>query len=114
LCCSRTPGSPTDVIWKLGPKGKSTVFHTLVDSDTGSLCHNCWKLTWGATMTLQQLAATLMQALAQPDCKEPTNADAANLLTTNVADFCARAREAAAGCPAAPAAGGGAGGGGGK
>ena len=93
--------APTDVLWKLGPSGKSTLFHPLV-GDGGETCHNLWKPTWGATSTLGKLGTTLRAAMAQPTAEAAVNPDAMALLQgagKNLGSFCATAKAAAASLP---------------
>jgi ubiquitin-protein ligase len=50
--------APTEVVWKLGASGKSSLFHPLV-SEGGDTCRNLWTPHWGATSSLSALGTMM-------------------------------------------------------
>ena len=90
-------------MWKLGPGGKSTLWHPLVNADSGETCRNLWTPHWGATSTLAgALGPLLRSAMAQPTAEAAVNEAAMAQLQgphKNVAAYCAQAKGAAESLP---------------
>ena len=103
---------PVDIVWKLDAQGRSTLVHPLV-SQGGAMCILGFRNGWGPASMLCAdagagaeacLARKLWEALRQPAVDEAPNAEVAGLLVgaqANFAEFCRRAKEAAASLPAA-------------
>lgn len=90
-----------EVAFKLGPTGKSTMFHPLV-SEGGEVCGNLWTPHWGATSSLGNLGTMLRTAMAQPTAEAATNPGAMALLqgaSKDVAGYCAAAKAACESLP---------------
>ncbi len=113
---------PADVLWKLTPEGKSTLFHPLVGSDGSAaggaagaglsgapMCTAGFQEGWGPASSLAMaggLASKIYDALVQPCLPQAPNQEALGLLTgpaANVEEYVRRARAACAGLPAAEA-----------
>lgn len=90
------------MLWRLGPDGKSTLYHPLV-GEGGETCRNLWAPHWGATSSLAGgLGGLIRSAMAQPTAEAAVNEGAMALLqgaSKNVAGYCAAAKAAAASLP---------------
>ena len=96
------PPLGSDMLWRLGPDGKSTLYHPLV-GEGGETTAYLWLPHWGA---ISSLAATLggliRTAMAQPAAEVAVNLEPMALLqgaSKNVAGYCAAAKNAAASLP---------------